>query len=98
MTRQELREWVWNRWGARLERPSLDELREGIVELQALASPPPEDKVFVLDDVASDYETAMREFFGQTLAGPEDEALVQLWITGLELWLALMTREERSGG
>lgn len=95
MTREDLRDWVCARWGARLERPTIAEIRAALPELQALVSPPPEDGVFVLDTAAADYETAMREFFGDALGAEIDGASVHLWLTALELWVAVMTREER---
>ena len=95
MTREELREMAWSLWGRDLERITLDELREGLLALQAEASPHPDDGVVVLDSAPSDYETAMREFFAETLADDSDEGFVQLWLAALELWLAIMVREER---
>ena len=86
---------AWNRWGRKLEGVSLAELRDGVVDLQALAFPPPEDRVYVLDEAPRDYESTMREFFADSLAGDADAHFVQLWIAALELWVAVMTREDR---
>ena len=95
LTREDLREWVWSRWGTHLQQATLLEIRESLPELQAQASPPPEDGVFVLDAAPTDYETAMREFFGQVLGGDCDEAAVVLWLAALELWLGILAADER---
>jgi len=98
VTRAQLREFVSSRWGSRLERATLDELHEGLLELQLLATPPPDDGIFVIDDVEDsvvDYETAMRQFLGDALADESDGSFVHLWLTSLELWLAVMTRDRR---
>jgi hypothetical protein len=95
MTREELRRMVYSLWGTSLERATLDELRDGLPLLQAAASPPPTNGVLLLDAAPTDYESAMREFFAQTLVDDTEEGFVQVWLTALELWLAVMTREER---
>lgn len=94
MTRKELREWVWGHWGSRLERPTLEQLRAALPELQVVASPAPPDGVVTVDGAPPNYEAAMREFFGQILAADDDAAAVQTWLTALELWLAVMEGEE----
>lgn len=96
MTRAELRRRVLNLWRPGLEHAALDELREGLLLLQVQASPAPEDGVVRLDDAApGDYESAMREFFARSLLDESEEGFVQLWLTALELWVAVMTRERR---
>ena len=79
-----------------MERASLAQLQDQLLELQALASPPPADGVFVIDDAPEDYGTAMRSFFGATLADGSEESFVQLWLTAVELWVAVMIRQARS--
>lgn len=98
MTRAELRQRVLNLWRPGLEQVALDELREGLLLLQAEASPPPADGVVRLNDgVPGDYESAMREFFAGVLWDESEEGFVHLWLTALELWVAVMTRERRRG-
>lgn len=95
MTVQRLRRLVYEWWGKRLEQPDLDKMREDLVELQLLASPPPEDGVLVIEDAPGDYDAAMREFFGEVLVHADDPAFVQLWLTAVELWLALMAQHNQ---
>lgn len=96
MTRAQLRKRVQELWSAGLENAALDDLREGLLLLQAEASPPPADGVVRLHDgPPGDYESAMREFFARALRDDSDEGFVQLWLTALELWVAVMTRERR---
>lgn len=96
MTRRQLQAFVEAAWGARLERADLAQIQEQLLELQTLASPPPADGVFVIGGAPADYDTAMREFFGATLADDTEASFVQLWLTALELWVAIMVRQARS--
>lgn len=98
MNREELREWVWSRWGSRLERPTLRQLSEELVELQALAAPGPGGDVLQLDESPLDYEASVRQFLGQVLAGEPDEDFVAVWIAAVEWWLALMTDQGQNTG
>lgn len=90
MTREELRAVVAGLWGTKLERPSLEQMRRDLLQLQAIAHPPPENRVYVLDETPVTYEQAMREFLAATLQDETGGTFVDLWLTAVELWLATM--------
>ncbi len=96
MTRDELRELVRDWWGPGLRRPDLAQMRRDVLKLQAVAHPPAGDGVYVIDDAPPDYDRAMREFFGAALEDRTGETFVDLWLTAVELWLAVMAEYDGS--
>ena len=93
MRRERLRELVARKFGARLERGSLDELEQFLAELEAeLPGGGPGERLD-LDDAPASYESGMREFFARALQAGDDEHFCQLWITALRLWVAAMQEQ-----
>jgi hypothetical protein len=93
MTREQLCTRVAGSFGPRLERGSLEEIEQFLAELEAELPGPASAEILSLDGTPASYEAAMREFFGRSLEVGDEQALCQLWVTAVRMWVAAMQQQ-----
>lgn len=97
MKLEEFREEVHRQFGERLERATPANVQDFLVHMQArLAGTEGRGQTVELNETAHSYDQIMTEFFARVLSvSPEqmEEALMQLWLVGLELHYARLEEQ-----
>lgn len=92
MTLEEFREEVYRHFGKRLERATPASVQDFLVHMQArLAGSEGRGESVELSETAQSYDQIVTEFFAHVLQATPDQmeqALMQLWLVGLELHYA----------
>ncbi len=87
MNLEEFRERIRQQFGPGMERTTPQNVREFLDQMQQeLDSGPPGP--YELDETETTYEAILRAFFSEILDAPPEQALIQLWMLGLELAFA----------
>ena len=85
MTFEAFRQRVREHFGPGMEQATPQNVREFLDQMQQELDTTPAGGPYELDETATTYEAVLRSFFSEILDAPRDQALIQLWMTGLEL-------------
>jgi len=95
VTLQEFRKLVRREFGGDLRYMTPANVREFLDRVQpAVDGTPRPGERFLLDEKENSYEAIVRDFLGQVLEMPSDEAVIRLWLYSLELTLASVNEME----
>ena len=75
-------------FGPGMERATPQNVREFLDLMQQELDTTPAGGPYELGETATSYEAILRCFFSEILDAPRDQALIQLWMLGLELAFA----------
>jgi len=88
MTLEAFQQRVRQQFGAGMEQATPQNIREFLDEMQQELADTPVSGRYELTETAVSYEAILRSFFSEILDAPRDEALIQLWMLGLEFAFA----------
>ena len=88
MTLEAFQQRVREQFGAGMGRATPQNIREFLDEMQQELDTIPPGSSYELNETAVSYEAILRSFFSEILEAPRDQALIQLWMLGLELAFA----------
>jgi hypothetical protein len=90
VTVEEFRNRILQQFGAGMERATPENVREFLDQMQQELDPSPAGGPLDLSDIGPEtsYEAILRSFFTEVLDLPRDQAIIQLWLLGLELAFA----------
>jgi hypothetical protein len=95
VTLPEFRLLVRREFGPDLHRMTPANVREFLDRVQGeVGASDPFGNRILLNEPERTYEGIIRDFFHQTLEAPTDEAVIRLWLYGLELAIASVTDVE----
>ena len=85
MTLEAFRRRVREQFGPDMERATPQNVREFLDQMQQELDTVPPSGPYELSETETSYEAILRTFFCEILDAPRDQALIQLWMLGLEL-------------
>ena len=88
MTLAEFRQRVREQFGPDMERATPENIRDFLDRMQQELDTVPPSGVYEIAETETSYEAILRTFFSEILEAPRDQALIQLWLLGLELAFA----------
>jgi len=88
VTLEAFRRLVREQFGPDMERATPQNVREFLDRMQQELDTTPPGGPYELSEGETSYEAILRTFFSEILDAPRDQALIQLWMLGLELAFA----------
>jgi hypothetical protein len=88
VTLEEFRERIRRQFGPSMSQATPQNVREFLDEMQEEMDSGRAGGIYELDESDTSYEAILRTFFSEILDAPPDQALIQLWMLGLELAFA----------
>src|SRR5438876_407777 len=79
---------VREQFGAGMDRATPQNIREFLDQVHQELDTTPAGSRYELTETAVTYEAILRSFFSEILEAPQDQALIQLWMLGLEFAFA----------
>jgi hypothetical protein len=88
VTLEEFQERIRRQFGPRMSQATPQNVREFLDDMQQELDGVRPGGTYDLDEAETSYEAILRTFFSDILEAPRDQALIQLWMLGLELAFA----------
>jgi hypothetical protein len=88
VTLKEFQQRIRQQFGPSMEQATPQNVREFLDQMQEEMDSTPPGGPYELDETDTSYEAILRTFFSEILDAPRDQALIQLWMLGLELAFA----------
>jgi hypothetical protein len=88
VTLEAFRQRIREQFGPGMERATPQNVREFLDRMQEELNSHPQGGPYSIAEPETSYEGILRTFFAEILDAPHDQAVIQLWLLGLELAFA----------